>query len=56
MTSRGFGIQEMKEVAQLVSLVFKNPKNLKNKEYVAGCAGNDVKNFLYMRAYRSLTL
>lgn len=36
MTSRGFGIQEMKEVAQLISLVFKNPKSLKNKDYVAG--------------------
>lgn len=36
MTSRGFGIQEMKEVAQLISLVFKNPKSLKNKEDVAG--------------------
>lgn len=34
MTSRGFGIQEMKEVAQLISLVFKNPKSLKNKEDV----------------------
>lgn len=36
MTSRGFGIQEMKEVAQLISLVFKNPKSLKNKEDVGG--------------------
>ncbi|MNW23987.1 Serine hydroxymethyltransferase [compost metagenome] len=36
MTSRGFGAQEMKEVAQLISLVFKNPESLKNKDYVAG--------------------
>lgn len=36
MTSRGFGIQEMKEVAQLISLIFKNPNSLKNKDDVSG--------------------
>lgn len=36
MTSRGLGTLEMKEIAQLIGLAFKNPKNSKIKDHITG--------------------
>ncbi|WP_305778487.1 hypothetical protein [Paenibacillus amylolyticus] len=36
MTSRGLGSREMKEIAQLIGLAFKNPKNSDVKNQILG--------------------
>ncbi|MFD2114403.1 serine hydroxymethyltransferase [Paenibacillus yanchengensis] len=36
MTTRGLGTKEMKEIAELISLAFKNPKNTNIKDHIVG--------------------
>ncbi|SEK60470.1 Serine hydroxymethyltransferase [Paenibacillus sp. OK003] len=45
MTSRGLGAREMKEIAQLIGLAFKNPKSLKVKNHILGSVREITSQF-----------
>jgi glycine hydroxymethyltransferase len=45
MTSRGFGYKEMKEIAQLIGLAFKNPKSRAVKDQILGSVREITSQF-----------
>ncbi|MDQ0496569.1 serine hydroxymethyltransferase [Paenibacillus brasilensis] len=45
MTTRGLGPKEMKEIAQLIGLAFKNPKNLMVKNHILGSVNEITSQF-----------
>ncbi len=45
MTSRGFGYKEMKEIAQLIGLAFKNPKSSTVKDQILGSVREITSQF-----------
>uniref|UniRef100_UPI00403F28B7 hypothetical protein n=1 Tax=Paenibacillus sp. FSL H8-0079 TaxID=2921375 RepID=UPI00403F28B7 len=45
MTSRGLGTREMKEIAQLIGLAFKNPKNSDVKNQILGSVREITSQF-----------
>ncbi|WP_413775738.1 hypothetical protein [Paenibacillus sp. LS1] len=45
MTSRGLGARELKEIAQLIGLAFKNPKNSDVKNQILGSVREITSQF-----------
>jgi glycine hydroxymethyltransferase len=45
MTTRGLGAGEMKEIAELIALAFKNPANTKVKHHISGCVREITSRF-----------
>lgn len=45
MTTRGLGAGEMKEIAELIALAFKNPANTKVKQHITGCVREITSRF-----------
>jgi glycine hydroxymethyltransferase len=55
MTTRGLGAGEMKEIAELIALAFKNPANTKVKQHISGCVREITSRFPLYEAGTSFT-
>ncbi|WP_272036008.1 serine hydroxymethyltransferase [Paenibacillus sp. JJ-100] len=55
MTTRGLGAGEMKEIAELIALAFKNPANTTVRQHISGCVREITSRFPLYEAGTSFT-